>query len=93
MPIVAVFLGKDAVDDEEIAKDADAALRGRALTSDGGYVARPVADGAEDVKVDGGFESRGALMGLHHVEDKAGSERGFCAIRRWHGNLLGLARL
>lgn len=73
VPVMPVLFGEDAVDGEEIAEDADAALRGRAVAGDGRDVAGAFAHGAEDVEIDCGFEGRGALVGLQHLEDQGWS--------------------
>ena len=82
--VVAVLLGEDAVDGEEIAQDAGAAFRRLAVTGDGSHIAGAIADGAEDIKIDCCFEGCGALMRLQHVEDDGRSQRTIGMVRRLH---------
>ena len=44
----------------------------RSVARDGGHVAGPFADGAEDIEFDGRLQRRGALMRLHHVKHEPG---------------------
>jgi hypothetical protein len=60
------------------------------VARDGGNIAGAFADGAKDVEFDGCFESRGALMGLDHVKDKAWVRRSFSWVNGLHATSLGL---
>ena len=52
VPVAPVLFDQHAVDREEIAQDADAALGCRAVAGDGGHVSRPFAHGPEDIEID-----------------------------------------
>ena len=60
--LVALF-AEQADDGQVVAQNADAAFRSRAVPGQGGDVARPFADGPEQVKFNGRAKRRGALMG------------------------------
>ena len=72
---MAVLLGENAVDSEEIAQDANAPLRCLAVAGDGSYVSGALADCTEDIKIDCGFECGGALVRLQHFEDDGRGQR------------------
>ena len=78
MVIVAVFLGEDLVNAKEVAENAHAALGGFGVVGDGGDIVVSLADGAEDIELDGSLDGSGSLVGLDHVKDKAGVGGGCC---------------
>jgi len=82
--VCVVFLVENAADAEEVAEDADAAFGGRGITGDGRDLVVASADGAKDVELDGGLESGGFLIGLGHIEDKAGVGGGCGRRMRGH---------
>ena len=86
--VAAVLLGQHAVDGQEIAQDADAAVGRRAVAGDERNVARALRPRPEEVEIDRGLQGGGALMRLQHVEDHSGSQRGFRAISWVHNILL-----
>ena len=52
VPVAPVLFDQNAVDGEEIAQDADAAFRCRAVAGDGSHVSRPFTHGPEDIEID-----------------------------------------
>ena len=53
MAVAAILLEEHAIDDEQVAEDAAAALGCGASAGDGGDVTGAFADGTEDVEFDG----------------------------------------
>lgn len=71
MLVTAVDFLKKSVDNKEIAEDADAALGGFGIASEGYDIIVALTDGAENVEFNGGFERGGALVGLEIFKDDA----------------------
>jgi hypothetical protein len=74
VPVVPVILHQDTVDGEEIAQDADAALRCRTVLCNGGHISGPFPHRPEHIEINCRFESRSALMRLQHVEHQTWSQ-------------------
>src|SRR3974390_376041 len=75
MTIVSVFLDQQSIDHQEIAQDANAALRSLGMARDGRHVSGALPDGAKYVQLNGGPQGGGLLVSLQQSKNDARRQR------------------